>query len=248
MDGTIERAAATLASSKAAASLTGAGISKESGIPTFREADGLWENYRPEELATKEGFLSHPDVVWRWYMERLFSAREKKPNPGHFALARLEQVLPRFVLITQNIDDLHRRAGSADVIELHGNIEKFRCLDQAHPAAYDDSWSDEPPLCDCGSIIRPGVVWFGEQLPEKEIARAFLESERCDVMLVVGTSGLVAPASHLPFAAQERGAAVIEVNTAPSAITPISDFFLEGPSGELLPGLVSAVEDRILRT
>jgi NAD-dependent deacetylase len=244
----IERAAAALAASKSAASLTGAGISKESGIPTFRESDGLWEKYRPEELATMEGFLSHPDVVWRWYMERLFSAREKQPNPGHYALARLEEVLPRFVLITQNIDDLHRKAGSVDVVELHGNIEKFRCLDRGHPAVYDPAWGAEPPLCECGSMIRPGVVWFGEQLPEKEISRAFLESERCDVMLVVGTSGLVAPASHLPYAAKKTGAAVIEINTDPSAITPISDFFLEGPSGEVLPELVTAVEDLVLRT
>lgn len=243
MNGEFERAASILARSMRAAALTGAGISRESGIPTFRDSDGIWGKYRPEDLATLEGFLADPGLVWRWYMERLFTARTKKPNPGHYALARLEQILPRFVLITQNIDDLHRKAGSADLIELHGNIERFRCLDAAHPAEYDPEWGDEPPLCSCGSIIRPGVVWFGEPMPEKEIDRAFVESAKCDVMLVVGTSGLVSPASHLPLSAKGAGAAVIEVNTARSAITPLADVFLEGPSGELLPGLASRTEE-----
>lgn len=245
MNSLIDRAASLLAHSTRTAALTGAGISKESGIPTFRDDDGLWGKYRPEDLATLEGFLADPGLVWRWYMQRLFSARTKGPNPGHYALARMEKLLPRFVLVTQNIDDLHRKAGSSDLVELHGNIERFRCLDASHPAVYDPDWGDDPPLCSCGSIIRPGVVWFGEPLPEKEIERAFLESERCDVMLVVGTSGLVSPASHLPLAAKEAGATVIEVNTERSAITPLADIFLEGRSGELLPGIVSRMEDMI---
>ncbi len=242
MNAEIDMAASILARSKRVAVLTGAGISRESGIPTFRDNDGIWGKYRPEDLATLVGFLADPGLVWRWYMERLFTARTKKPNPGHFALARLEQILPGSVLITQNIDDLHRKAGSADVIELHGNIERFKCLDEAHPAVYNPGWGDEPPLCSCGSIIRPDVVWFGEQLPAKEIDRAFNESEKCDVMLVAGTSGLVSPASHLPLAAKESGSAVIEVNTERSAITPLSDIFLKGPSGEVLPALVSRTE------
>lgn len=246
MNAQIDRAASILARSTGAAALTGAGISKESGIPTFRDDDGLWGKYRPEDVATLEGFLSDPALVWRWYMERLFAARTKKPNPGHYALVRLEKILPRFVLVTQNIDDLHRKAGSSDLIELHGNIEAFRCLEAGHPAEYDPGWGDEPPLCSCGSIIRPGVVWFGEPLPEKEIERAFHESERCDVMLVVGTSGLVSPASHLPLMAKDAGAAVIEVNTEHSAITPIADIFLEGSSGEVLPFLVSRTEEMIV--
>jgi NAD-dependent deacetylase len=239
----IDKAAAILARSRKTAVLTGAGISRESGIPTFREAGGLWEKHRPEDLATVEGFLADPALVWRWYMERLFTARNMKPNPGHFALAKLETILPGFVLITQNIDDLHRKAGSADVIELHGNIERFKCLDGAHPAEYDPAWGEEPPLCHCGSIIRPDVVWFGEQLPEMEIRRAFSESALCDVMLVVGTSGLVSPASHLPLAARQGGADVIEVNTERSAITSLSGLFLEGRSGEVLPDLVSRIEE-----
>jgi len=245
MNGLIDRAASILARSRRAAALTGAGISRESGIPTFRDEDGIWGKYRPEDLATLEGFLADPGLVWRWYMERLFTARTKKPNPGHYALARLEKILPRLVLVTQNIDDLHRKAGSCDIVELHGNIEKFRCLEAAHPAVYDPDWGDDPPLCGCGSIIRPGVVWFGEALPEKEIERGYRESERCDVMLVVGTSGLVSPASLLPLEAKNAGAAVIEVNTDRSAITPLADIFLEGRSGEVLPGLVSRTEEII---
>ena len=243
MSGEFDRAASILARSTRAAAFTGSGISRESGIPTFRGSDGIWGKYRPEDLATLEGFLADPGFVWRWYMERLFTARTKKPNPGHYALARLERILPLFVLITQNIDDLHRKAGSVDLIELHGNIERFRCLEEAHPAEYDSGWGDEPPLCSCGSIIRPGVVWFGEQLPEKEIDRAFAESAKCDVMLVVGTSGLVSPASHLPLKAKDAGADIIEINTAMSAITPLADVFLEGPSGEVLPRLVSRTEE-----
>jgi NAD-dependent deacetylase len=238
----IAEAAQILARSTGCSALTGAGISKESGIPTFRESDGIWESYRPEDLATLEGFVSNPGLVWRWYMERLFTARTKKPNPGHYALARLEELLPKFVLITQNIDDLHRKAGSVDVIELHGNIERFKCLDASHPAGYDPNWTDKPPVCSCGSIMRPDVVWFGEQLPADEVDRAFSEAGQCDVMLVVGTSGLVSPASHLPLAAKDTGSTVIEVNINRSAITPLADIFLEGPSGEVLPSVVSAVE------
>ncbi len=248
MNGFIDKAASVLARSKRAAALTGAGISKESGIPTFRDADGVWGKYRPEDLATLEGFLSDPGLVWRWYMERLFSARTNRPNPGHYALARLEKILPRFVLVTQNIDDLHRKAGSSDLVELHGNIEAFRCLDAGHPAEYDPDWGDEPPLCHCGSLIRPGVVWFGEPLPEKDIERGFRESERCDVMLVAGTSGLVTPASLLPLAAKDAGAVVIEVNTERTAFTPLADIFLKGRSGEMLPSLVSRTEDMIGET
>lgn len=234
----IESAAGMLARSSRTVALTGAGISRESGIPTFRESGGLWDRYRPEELASVEGFLADPALVWRWYMERLFSARTHEPNPGHHALASLEEMLPTFVLITQNVDDLHRRAGSGSLIELHGNIEKFRCLESGHPAEYEEGWGDKPPLCHCGSIIRPGVVWFGEPLPEREIEAAFAEAQACDVMLVVGTSGLVSPASYLPSIAKQAGAGIIEVNVERSAISPLADIFLEGPSGEILPRLV----------
>ena len=158
----IKSAAERLSRSSKTIALTGAGISKESGIPTFRDSEGLWEKYRPEELASREGFLSNPPLVWRWYRQRLLAAGQKEPNPGHLALADMEDILPSFLLITQNVDNLHRRAGSRELVELHGNINRYRCFDNAHPVENDPGWGDEPPRCHCGSLIRPDVVWFGE--------------------------------------------------------------------------------------
>jgi len=241
MDQKIKAAARILNRSGRTAVSTGSGISRESGIPTFREADGLWNRYRPEELATREGFLRDPGLVWRWYRERLLTAREKAPNRGHTALADLERLLPHFVLITQNVDNLHRRAGSTDVIELHGNIERYRCLAHSHPADFDPGWGDSPPRCHCGSLIRPDLVWFGEALPEEALARAFEEAGRCDVFMLIGTSCLVQPAAMLPSVAKNAGARLIEVNVAPSAATYFVDIFLEGKSGEILPHLVETV-------
>lgn len=244
-DEELERAARWLSSSKRTVVSTGSGISKESGIPTFRDADGLWQNHRPEELATREGFLSNPGLVWKWYRERLLQARDREPNPGHFALAELETLLPSLLLITQNIDNLHRRAGSREVVELHGNIEGYRCLEHSHMFELDPSWGDDPPLCHCGSLIRPDVVWFGEPLPTAEIERAFRESERCDVFLVIGTSGLVQPAAMLPSVAKQAGARLIEVNIEDSAITRIVDIMLKGKSGMILPRLVDRVKKNL---
>jgi NAD-dependent deacetylase len=237
----IEEAASVIARSRRIVVTTGAGISRESGLPTFRDPEGLWNKYRPDELATREAFLSNPKLVWGWYRERLRQAREVQPNPGHYALAALEQLLPRFLLITQNIDNLHRRAGSREIIELHGCIERYRCFDYAHPAEESPDWGDEPPLCHCGSLIRPDVVWFGEPLPEAELECAFGETQRCDALLAIGTSGLVHPAAQLPGLAKHVGAKVIEVNIHSSAITDTSDLFLEGESGRILPEIVSLV-------
>lgn len=242
MDEKILAAARVLAASRRTVVSTGAGISRESGILTFRESGGLWDRYRPEELATREGFLRNPELVWRWYRERLLTAREKNPNPGHEALAALERRLPRFVLVTQNIDNLHRRAGSSDIIELHGNIERYRCIDHSHPADFDPAWGEEPPRCHCGSFIRPDVVWFGEQLPEAELVRAFEESGRCEVFMLVGTSCVVQPAAMLPGVAKNAGATLIEVNVEPSEATYFVDIFLQGKSGEVLPRLAEALE------
>jgi NAD-dependent deacetylase len=221
---------------------TGAGISRESGIATFRDSDGLWKRYRPEEIASREGFLSDPGLVWRWYRDRLLTAREKEPNPGHYALAEIERILARFVLITQNVDNLHRRAGSTDVIELHGNIERYRCIDHSHPVDFSEEWGDTPPRCRCGSLVRPDVVWFGETLPPEALSRAFEEASRCDAFLLVGTSCVVQPAALLPAVAKNAGASLIEVNVAPSEATYFTDIFLEGRSGEILPMLVEAVK------
>jgi NAD-dependent deacetylase len=240
-DEALETAASWLAASRRTAFSTGSGISRESGIPTFREADGLWERYRPEELATREGFLSNPGVVWRWYRERLVTAREKEPNPGHFAIAELGMILPSVVVITQNIDNLHQRAGSGRIIELHGNISRYRCIDNGHAAPFDPAWGDEPPVCHCGSLIRPDVVWFGEQLPAAALEGAFRESSACELFILVGTSGLVQPAAMLPVVAKRAGARLVEVNVAPSEITPIADILLQGKSGEVLPLLAKRV-------
>lgn len=237
----IEQAAAIIAGSRRIVTTTGAGISKESGIPTFRDPDGLWSRYRPEELATREAFLSDPKLVWRWYRERLRLARDVQPNPAHYALVELEKLLPRFLLVTQNVDNLHRRAGSREIVELHGCIERYRCFYYAHQVQESPDWGDEPPLCHCGSLIRPDVVWFGEPLPEAELECAFGETQRCDVLLAIGTSGLVNPAAQLPSLAKQIGANVIEINVQSSGITPTSHLFLEGESGKILPEIAARV-------
>ena len=242
-DDGIELAAGTIARCRYMVVSSGAGISRESGIPTFRDLDGLWGKYRPEELATREGFIANPGLVWRWYRERLATALAHEPNPGHYALAEFERLLPRFLIVTQNIDDLHLRAGSREVVELHGNINRYRCFEYGHPAVPSDEWGDEPPLCHCGSIIRPDVVWFGEPLPEVELECAFKETQKCDLMLVVGTSGLVQPAASLPALAKQVGAGVVEINPSQSELTPLTDIFLMGPSGEILPRLLERVKE-----
>jgi NAD-dependent deacetylase len=241
----IDAAARVLSNSRSAIILTGAGISKESGIPTFRDSDGLWQTYRPEELASREGFLSNPSLVWSWYRQRLKTARETNPNAGHIALAELERLLPKVLLITQNVDNLHHRAGSREIVELHGNIERYRCFEYGHPASEDESWGDEPPRCHCGSLIRPDIVWFGEPLPEAELECAFGETGRCDTCFVVGTSGLIYPAAGLPHVAKNAGAILIEVNVEASGVTQAVDIFLEGKSGEILPELVSRIADKL---
>jgi NAD-dependent deacetylase len=238
-------AARYIARARRVVASTGAGISQESGISTFRDRNGLWNRYRPDELASREGFLINPGLVWRWYRERLMTARGTKPNPGHFAIAELEMLLPKFILITQNVDNLHRRAGSREIVELHGNIERFRCFEYKHSAEERSDWGDEPPICHCGSLIRPDVVWFGEPLPEAELECAFRETQKCDLFLVVGTSGLVMPAALLPGIARQVGATLIEVNVSPSDITPDADYFLQGESGTILPALVARIREII---
>lgn len=229
--------------------LTGAGVSKESGIPTFRDAQtGLWANYRAEDLATREGFLNDPKMVWDWYDFRRNKVWDTQPNPGHFALAELEQLFSQFTLITQNIDNLHQRAGSQAVLELHGNIFRYKCLERNHPVSLDLLADPEasPPHCPiCNSMVRPDVVWFGEMLPELIINRAFAAAEQADVMLIAGTSGVVQPAASIPQVAKEAGAVVIEVNPEMSALTPfIVDHFLQGPSGVLLEQLQQGLKQQ----
>lgn len=229
---------------------TGAGVSRESGIPTFRDAQtGLWANYRAEDLATREGFLSNPSMVWDWYDFRRNTVWDAQPNAGHFALAELENHFERFTLITQNIDNLHQRAGSQRVLELHGNIFRYKCLDRNHPVSLDllADANASPPHCPvCNAWVRPDVVWFGEMLPETILNQAFADAQQADVMLIAGTSGVVHPAASIPQVAKEAGATVIEVNPELSALTPfVVDYFLQGPAGEILQTLLSAFKQGV---
>lgn len=240
----LERAAEILAGARRVVVSTGAGMSRESGIPTFRDAqEGLWARFRPEELATEQGFRANPRRVWSWYAERRRRIGACQPHAGHRALVELERGVPKLLVVTQNIDGLHHEAGSSDVVELHGSIRRTRCLDAGHPFAGvlpdTPDEHDPPPCLVCGSLLRPDVVWFGEMLPEAATARAWDEAERCDLMLVVGTSGAVWPAAELPHVARSAGAMVIEVNPQPSEVTPVVDIFLQGAAGVVLPGLVS---------
>lgn len=224
-------------------------MSKESGIPTFRDAqEGLWARYRPEELATREGFRNDPARVWGWYNYRRGLVSRCTPHAGHLALAQLEELLPEMAVVTQNIDGLHKRAGSRTVLELHGNINRFKCFENDHPVEIEVPLAEsdgpvEPPRCStCGSSIRPDVVWYGEMLPPGVFERAEELSRACEVMLVVGTSGIVYPAAALPLAARAGGGRVVEVNVEMSELTQVVDVFLQGPAGVVLPQLVSFVE------
>ena len=242
----IEIAAGFLRGARSVVVSTGAGISKESGIPTFRDApNALWENFDPEKLASPEGFLDDPPLVWRWYEERRRMISEAQPNPGHTAIARLEGHFDRFVVVTQNIDDLHRKAGSKNIIEMHGNIFRYKCHDMGHPIGELPRDDRVPPRCRCGSMIRPDVVWFGELLPEEAVEHAYRALQTCDVMLVVGTSGIVYPVAGFPEVARRAGARIIEVNPEETPITLLADVFLEGAAGEVLPRLADElVESR----
>lgn len=247
--GGLDKAAHALAAAERVVVATGAGMSRESGIPTFRDAqEGLWARYDPAELATKDGFCSDPARVWGWYCYRRRLIHSCEPHVGHAALARLEAQVPELVVVTQNIDGLHQRAGSRRVVELHGNINRFKCFEADHPFQQDVPISDrdgpaEPPLCDrCGSLIRPDVVWFGESLPSGAFERAERLAASCDVMLVVGTSGLVYPAAGLPHVARLSGAMTIEINPQPSELTSYLDVFLSGPAGRILPLLLARLE------
>lgn len=227
-----------LAAARRVAVLTGAGISAESGIPTFRDAlTGLWANYDPQELATPEGFARNPGLVWEWYAERRARIAEVQPNPGHVALAALAQRFERFTLVTQNIDSLHQRAGSREVVELHGNIARVKC--SREETVVDAFPADEsPPRCKCGAWLRPDVVWFGEMLPAAALARAEEAAEHCEVFFSIGTSAQVYPAAELPLRALSAGAAVVEINPERTSLTRHAQFVLPGAAGKVLPALL----------
>ena len=229
---------------KAVVILTGAGISAESGIPTFRDAQtGLWSKYRPEELATPQAFRANPQLVWDWYQWRRRLISRSEPNPGHFALARMENVVRAFTLITQNVDSLHKRAGSRNVIELHGDIMKNKCSNCHRPSKdQTDIQTQEIPRCPhCSGLLRPAVIWFGESLPQNTIQSAWDAAENCDTFFSIGTSALVQPAASLPVIAQNKGAVVIEINPTKTPLTQTATISIQGRSGEILPILVKQV-------
>lgn len=238
----IEQLARRLAGMRSVCCLTGAGISAESGVPTFRGADGLWRGHRAEQVATPEAFARDSALVWAFYNERRQRLLKVKPNPAHFACARLQRYFEHFDLITQNVDGLHQLAGCADVIELHGNIWTVRCTECARQMHGRCVLDGDPVCTDCGALLRPGVVWFGEPLPTSALQRAQQALARCQAMLVVGTSSVVQPAASMAGWAQQQGAFVVEVNIGNTPQSDTADARLVGPAGVIFPQLVEALE------
>ena len=223
--------------------LTGAGVSQESGLRTFRDAQtGLWAQYKPEDLASPQAFRRDPKLIWDWYAWRREAVKGVRPNPGHYALVELETNVPEFTLITQNVDGLHRMAGSQNVLELHGNIQRVRCS-ECHTVTetWDDDTESVPQCTVCNGLLRPDVVWFGEALPRDQLEAAVEAARSCDIFFSIGTSGVVQPAASLAHAARNRGAVVVEINAEPTPLTSKANHFFQGKSGEILPELVRAV-------
>ncbi|MEE9169449.1 MAG: NAD-dependent deacylase [bacterium] len=232
-----------LRESKRVAVLTGAGISAESGVPTFRDKGGLWEKFKPEELANFDAFIRNPDLVWEWYQYRRHLINNVSPNPGHYAIVEMEQYYPEFLLITQNVDGIHQRAGSRKIRELHGNILRNFCIDcKSNHKDLQVFKDNEAPRCECGGLIRPDVVWFGEMLPEEAITDANTAARNCDLFFSIGTSGLVYPAAALPEIAKSHGAYVVEVNPNPTATSFYADEIIEEKSGIALPELAKIIK------
>jgi NAD-dependent deacetylase len=240
----VRRAADALRGARRIVVLTGAGISAESGVPTFRGAEGLWRSFRAEDLATPEAFARDPKLVWEWYDWRRGLIAKVLPNAGHTVLARWEARFPDFTLITQNVDGLHPLAGSKVVLELHGDIWKTRCSAEGTIRANRDvPLSEIPPRCPaCGGLVRPHIVWFGEALDPAVIQAAYAASRSSDVMVVVGTSAIVYPAAALPLAAAETGATIIEINPDPTPLTVQAHIAIRGKAGEILPMIDAALE------
>lgn len=232
---------------------TGAGVSAESGIATFRDLDGMWSRFKPEELANVNAFLSNPSLVQSWYQQRKRIVTEAEPNAGHRAIAAFERhFLERghgFALVTQNVDNLHQRAGSKNVIELHGNLARNYCFDCNRDASEEEMHTktdeDSVQCVECGGLIRPDVVWFGEQLPAQAIEGAVSAARRSSVCLSVGTSAVVYPAAQIPLLASEEGAYVAEINVAPSAIASMIDETVQGKAGDVLPALFDAYKEAL---
>ncbi|HYF01931.1 MAG TPA: NAD-dependent deacylase [Patescibacteria group bacterium] len=236
----------TLLKAEKVAVLTGAGISAESGIATFRDPDGLWAKFNPAELASMDGFLKNPERVWQWYQYRRQVIDKAKPNPGHTALAAMQYIFKDFTLITQNVDRLHQSAGSTDVVELHGNIIDNHCSRCQKPFEEEiNIEAEEIPRCTyCGGMIRPSVVWFGEMLPEDAIFKAEDAALECDVFLTVGTSAEVYPAAMLPVAAKRAGAFLVEINPDFTHVSGIANVCVHEASGVALPQIVRLLKEQ----
>lgn len=236
-----------LASARSVVAFTGAGVSAESGVPTFRGNEGIWKKFKPEELANLDAFMRNPLLVWEWYRQRKKIIAEIHPNPGHRALAAMESMVPSFTVITQNVDGLHRRAGSKTVYELHGNIERNYCVKCGAQYRDDDMLggdvslresTDVPRCSKCNGLIRPDVVWFGELLPEDEWEASVSAAGSAEVFLSIGTSGVVYPAASIPLLAKQQGAYVVEINPESTPLTSHVDEFIAGAAGIVLPALV----------
>lgn len=220
--------------------VTGAGISQESGIPTFRGKDGLWRSYDAMKLATIDAFYDDPKLVWEWYVERRTNIFSACPNAGHTAIAQLEKYCD-VVILTQNIDGLHQRAGSNQVLELHGSIVRIKCTVCDFVDDLIDEFNNLPPMCKCGNILRPDVVWFGESLPQDVWEKAIVHASSCDVMIIAGTSLVVSPANTLPIFAKENGATLIEVNPEETIMSKDMDLTIRDTSANVMPNLITEI-------
>lgn len=240
----VRQAAERIKASSRVVVLTGAGISQESGVPTFRGKDGLWKQYRAELLATPEAFQRDPKLVWEWYDWRRGLIKPLDPNPGHYALVELEKRIQNFSLVTQNVDGLHRVAGSSNPIEMHGTIWRVRCMECSRTFENRDVPIKILPTCEvCGGLLRPDVVWFGEALDEKVLHTIYTSLQKAQLMLIVGTSAVVQPAASFGLVAKRTaGAFVVELNRSKTAQSPLFDLSIQGKSGELLPQLLNYID------
>lgn len=239
--------ARVLSAARSVAVMTGAGISAESGVPTFRDAQGLWEGHRPEEVATPEAFARDPVMVWEFYDARRVGLTACAPNPGHLALAEIEKRVEDFTLVTQNVDGLHREAGSRNVVELHGNIWRVRPVNASGPGTLDKRAPlprPLPPKAEDGTLLRPCVVWFGEMLPFEGLMEAEQSARRADLFFVIGTSGLVEPAASLARVAKAAGARVVEINPEETALTDVADFIFRETAAGALTRIVDALDEQ----
>ena len=242
----IEKVASITSNCNRIVVLTGAGISAESGVPTFRGKEGLWGKFRPEELATMDAFMANPEIVWEWYNWRRDLMGKVEPNQGHHAITKLEKLADRFTLITQNVDGLHQIAKTKNILELHGNIYRNKCV-RCNKIVEDhiEINPEDIPICQhCEEKIRPDIVWFGEMLDKDIIEQAFSDSEKADIFFSVGTSAIVHPAASLPIAAKQSGAILVEINMEDTALTSYADYFIQGKSGEILPEIVKMIQEK----